>query len=445
MLLKRGAWADAADTVNGDTAMHYAVRCSGDGGAACVQLLVAKGAAMTVTNNAGLSALDAAALAGDARMVALMQRLNLEVPRLLRSSEPVRGTSLLHAAAALGADAGVKLLLEYRGVDVNGREAGKGYTPLMMACANNRGSRTLRIARRLLRAGADPRCVSEATGETAWSLAAPGAGAAGSRGMLCELLREWGAQEAGGCAPARGAARGERSELDEFRGLDGAARDRLLLRWCGDPATAPFDAEQPTWKKAAADFLNFHHTSEDFALVGALRADRDFQEDIGKKHTRQAIDAITADPAALSQWQTHKSAMRVLSKLRRLKSYGMGKGARFPLEYFVVAQMPDDKFRQKEENVAKCRSIAAARAAEEAECLLIALKPEPADGGESAGATGGPAGAVAPAPSSIPPIVGQVLQAVAGPLMALLVTYVMMRRAKVDGGGAEEQPGEGAA
>lgn len=456
MLLKRGAWADATDTANGDTAMHLAVRCSGEGGAACVQLLVSKGAAMTVTNNAGLSPLDSAVLAGDSKIVSLMQRLSPDVPRLLRSSEPIRGTSLLHVAAALGADAGVKLLLASRGVDVNGRESGKGYTPLMMACANLKGMKTLRVARRLLRAGCDPCCVSDMTGESAWSLASRSPdggedGAAGSssssRRMLCELLKQWGATAAGVRSSTESTGGYPQSELEKFKSLDKEARERQLLRWCTDPSSAPFDPDVQTWKKVGGDLLNFHYTCEDFKLVRALRDDQDFQDDINKKHTRQAIDAIMADPTAMNQWQTHKSAMRVMSKLRRLKSYGIGKAARFPLEYFIVSQMPNDKFQQKEESVAKCKSIAVSRAVEEAECLLVGLKAAPREDGGSDGGLGQAATSQTDVGgsqlmSSLPPIVSQVLQAIAGPVMALLITYVMMKLNKRGEGtvdGPEEQ------
>ena len=115
LLLKRDAWADATDSLNGDTAMHYAVRCGGNEGILCVDVLLSKGAAITVKNQAGLCPLDEAILRGDPLMIKTMRRLRPnDVPRLLRGSKPIPGVSLLHVAAAVGTDAGVKILLNER-------------------------------------------------------------------------------------------------------------------------------------------------------------------------------------------------------------------------------------------------------------------------------------------------------------------------------------------
>lgn len=447
VLLKRDAWADAADSISGDTALHLAMRRGDDLGAACVQMLVSSKAGISVKNNSGMSPLDEAIISGNIAMVKFLEQLcPNDVPRLLRTSTPVPGVSLLHVAAALGSEAGVKFLVDRRGVDVNGKDTKKKFTPLMMGCGNFRGYKTVRIAKRLLDAGCDPCWVSDVTAESAWSLASSIIDGVGSDGRhkaaLCALLREWGAHTAR--TPASGATlQRERSALDAFKALDETGRQTQVMKWCLEPSSAPFDADLETWKKVSKDLLNFHYTCADFKLVNALRVDRDFQDDMSKKHTRQAIEEIMANPTAAKQWETHKSAMRAMAKLRMMKTYGIGKGARFPLEYFIVSQMSDDKFRQKQESVTKCRDIALARVLEEAEIILTAAQTTSistrqnaasvADAGASSGMESdgvfGTANMQSMAGiSQILSSVGtQLVQFLAGPLLALLINYFFIR------------------
>ena len=101
----------------------------------------------------------------------------------------------------------------------------------------------------------------------------------------------------------------------------------------------------------------------------------------------------------------------------------MGKGARFPLDYFVVTGLSDEKFGQKEESVKKCREIALTRVKEEAECLLTQL--------QTAGSRGLSNGDSKEIQSNdfltkSPSIVEQLLQAIAGPLIALTLTFIFM-------------------
>lgn len=449
VLLKRDAWADATDNISGDTALHLAMRRNDERGAACVQALVSSKAGISVKNHGGVSPLDEAVISGNIAMVKFLEQLSPnDVPRLLRTSTPVQGVSLLHVAAAVGSDAGVKFLVDRRGIDVNGKDMQKKFTPLMMACGNFRGNKTVRIAKRLLHAGCDSCWVSDVTAESAWSLASSIVDGVGSdkryKAELCALLMEWGAHTAR--TPVSGStSRRERSALEAFKALDESGRQAQVMKWCLEPSSAPFDADLQTWKKVSSDLLNFHYTCDDFKLVNALRVDRDFQDDMSKKHTRQAIDAIMADPTAAKQWETHKSAMRAMAKLRMMKTYGIGKGARFPLEYFIVSQMSDDKFRQKQESVTRCRDIALARVLEEAEIILTAAQTASISSRQNAAASIADAGAsssdmesdgvpgtsggqsMAGLTQMVSSIGKQLVQFLAGPLLALLVNYLFIR------------------